>query len=523
MDIDGEWTAALDIYEASDILHLITSTIKGNVSHWVQVEDKLKLLGTYKPHSENEPSCKCIHNTEAYATGTRTGYIELYDLSNNGRNQYHISSIQAHKYLPVTSIKSFKNQLYSVGKDCVVCIFSTVKMQLQLTEKIIISQFNNIRDLLICEQGLYVLGFNNCQCHLWSVQGCCELWSINCKGSNHPMQLEAIESTIYLSMAVKECLYYYNAKAVNEQSIGTDGHGKEILHCSVLEYNPNYIVTCSEDQQFKIWNSDLSVVYSSKAHIGSIRNILQVCINMEHYIISIGSKSQVTVYKISETKSMNLALIDSLYANTDSDNRLNCGITNLQDMKCQLVLGGSNGSIILIEFIENKLKLRESLDLCNVINVMVQFMTGVVLCGQTHGWLALVSYQHKLTLLHKQIIHDSAINSIQLHEHKIITCSDDQSIAIHIWDKSIFIKVYRVCNAHYSSIRCSYLLSNLLLTSSYDQSLSIWEMKEADMKLVMSCKHPIPDVSSLCIIEKEATKTIVIVGMGMCVIRLMGK
>ena len=153
---------------------------------------------------------------------------------------------------------------------------------------------------------------------------------------------------------------------------------------------------------------------------------------------------------------------------------------------------------------------------------MVQYKPGMVICGLTHGWLAFVDYEHKLSLCHRQVVHDSAINSIQLYENKIITCSDDQSIAIHVWDKASFVKVNRVCNAHYSSIRCSIIVGKYLITSSYDQSLSIWMIKDDCAVLVKSCKHPIPDVSSLCITEKDSYMSVIIVGMGMCAMGIYG-
>ncbi len=291
------------------------------------------------------------------------------------------------------------------------------------------------------------------------------------------LELAVLNETRLVSTSVDRYIRIFKKSIDIKQINEMKGHSKSVQDIAVLA--ENLFASCSGDHTIKIWNNSI-VIQSLEGHSDYVYALVYA--KTETLLIS-GSKDttirlwdsesfthKATMYYHEDSVNSLLVLPNKVLASGSCDNKII--IWNLNTFEVKLLLKGHQGCV----------------------NALIFYNSNKLISGSADQMIIIWDISNNFKLTEMLRSHCGSINSLIIHQEKIVSASSDKSIKI--WSK--YELSIEESAAHSQGIKSICILNDgLIVTGSFDYTIKIWKPNNQTLDLIQTIKAHYGNIFSL--------------------------
>lgn len=439
----------LEVMDPTNLLNFATCSAEGELKEWTlgvgkkegdMVSLEAKLVGEHRTHNGYE-IISLARYQDNYLVGGDT-YGTLHVFLRNDKSPAAVHYKRFHQYERVACIKTYKDRLYSVGRDGRLNRYAIAGGHaLQLIETMNIVDFPLINDVIFGDdegrEDILLFGCTETYGFVWNYTEGYPLFTFDCKGGNRPLAFLkefGTKGNFLFAYSSKDQVMIFNllssqvatqpvfpgfARSLARPFLNTSFHSREILCMAAKQSDPTtgrtLLVTGGEDTKIKISRLfpagqplGVKCVKTITVHRSCAKAVRLVRTPVQgfYYLITGGGRTEFHIFEVHDEDLVGLhfCYLSSILLRGEDDARIMCIDTVLVGKKwgargeaaIYILAGTSAGEAILMEYVidENRINIKARIPLgaavlsCKLIMTAAQNFAALVATteGEVYGY-----------------------------------------------------------------------------------------------------------------------------------------
>eukprot|EP01080_Neovahlkampfia_damariscottae_P001336 gene1336-11418_t len=490
-------------------------------------------------------------NASNLLIGDSKGYIKLYQFFEDKMNERPLSSIKSHPNVNISDINYSNGFYYSVGWDGRISVYFIENMKLVVLHSYKLNTIIKCIERIIFSdnQDLIVYGYSGNLMILYNFTQKYRIDSIDF--GLHIKESRIIESEFSSICAFSDDkqLNIYNEKFEPTLMLNFPAfHSREIYDCKFMVANNKiYVFTCGEDTKIFISEFEkerLKFLDCLEEHDSSVRCLNIIQSNNQFFLVSAGGKEELIIWRIFIEEKLFLKKLlstsskDSIFYNLKLNSKsieyriLAIASMMINENRILLITGGSDS---LIKFFIYDIKKNELNPLGysnfhegNVSQLLVKRDGSLLISTGTEGNIAIFDILniekidfHLIKPKASFKAHKSGITSLSAYGTLLATGGDDQIINVFDLTKMTEVESSSIKNQHFAQVTGIFINDNMVVSTSIDQKLNIFSIKNLKLTLNVSVQLDITNILNMTILEENKEMLIIVVGSGIQILKIL--